>query len=296
MAKVDVWEELEKLHATLGEIEKAFYQIAAHDSDLQAFGLRKLARWYDLSELLPLLDAFPLELANCKRIIEIFDSGKYDQLTELLRETKLEELITRFSVKLRIALNESPTGNPIVIIYSAIRLIFQKKFSSDLFSSSEISMEGVLSAITRIKSLLIFISNELKERHESDDEIFKPSNINITNITVEIDAAITNINQADGLKGEEREKLIEYLGEEKAELTKKVPSWRKVVGALVISATLLGGAAVAPQAADNINKAITYILGTSIPHTQERKLTLPKDENAKKQEPYTTCYPTGNSS
>lgn len=287
MANRDMWDELDNLHKTIGEIERVFYQVAAHESELQAFGLRRLARWVDLGELTPQLDAFPLELASSKKIIEIFDKGKYDQLTELLRETKLEELITRFSVKLKIVENERPNIHPIATLLSTLRLVFRRNITNDLFSSSEISMEGVLSAITRIKSLLALISNELNERHESDDEIFKPSNINITHITVEIDAAITNINQSDGLGGEERKKLIEYLDEAKAELAKKEPSWRKVIGALVISAALLGGVAVAPQAVDNINKAITYILGTSIPYRQAKKLALPKYENNTKSGPTT---------
>ncbi|MES9987911.1 MAG: hypothetical protein ABW077_08345 [Candidatus Thiodiazotropha endolucinida] len=274
-----MWEELDKLHKTLSEIEKAFYLVAAHDSELQAFGLRRISKWFDLGELLPLFDAFPIELASCKRIIEIVDHQKYVQLTGLLHETKLEELITRFTVKLKIAERERPIVSPIALLLSSFRVIFRRRFTSDLFSNDGISMEGVLSAITRIKSLLTLISQDIKERRQSDNEIFKPSNINITQVTIEIDSAMTNINEAIGFSNEERAKLIDYLEEAKAELARKDPAWRKVIGALVICATLLGGAAVAPQAAENVNKAITYILGTSIPHTQKGKLTLPRKQD-----------------
>lgn len=281
-----MWEELEKFYQTLLEIEKAFYLIAAHDSELQAYGLKRLARWHDLNELFPLLDSFHIELESCKKIIEIVDKRKYDHLVELLKETRLEELITKFSVKLRIAGNERKLINPIALFLSAFSILFKRSITNDLFSNNDISMENVLAAITRIKSLTVLISNDLKDKFVNDDEIFKPSNINITQISVEIDTAIEDVKQSNKLSSEQQSNLIEYLVEAKVELAQKETSWRKVVGALVIASALLGGVAVAPQAAENINKAISYILGNAVPINYNNQFKLPKLEIDDEADPY----------
>ena len=268
--------ELEALHKTLEEIEKAFYLVAAHDSELQAYGLERLARWFDLGELLPILGSFPVQLASCLRIIEIFDRGRHEKLVNLLTETKLEDLITRFSVKLRIAQNERRRISLLPSMFRVLNLVTKAKITSDLFKSEDMSMEGALSAIARIKSSLAIIGNDLNERLDNDDEIFKPSNLDVLRITKEIDSAIYSVRESVNLSSSEQAKLVEYLEEAKSELTKKSPAWRKIIGALVISSALLGGVAVAPQAAENIDKALSYILGTSILSDKGGKLNLPK--------------------
>jgi hypothetical protein len=64
-------------------------------------------------------------------------------------------------------------------------------------------------------------------------------------------------------------------------LNSQRPSWSKIVGALIIASTILGGASTitggladAPDAFQNVNKAIEYILGLARrPHIQ--RPTLP---------------------
>lgn len=151
-----------------------------------------------------------------------------------------------------------------------------------MFADSNVSVQSVLSSISRIKTLLMVVSQELKNRSTQDDEVFKPSNINVSFVSVEIASAINIITESENLDQYEKIQLIEYLKEAREELAKKDPAWRKVVGALVISATLLGGAAVAPQAAENINSALKHILGTSITHQHEQRLQLPRKDEAEK--------------
>jgi hypothetical protein len=71
--------------------------------------------------------------------------------------------------------------------------------------------------------------------------------------------------------------LLETLDNTKVELAKINPSWKKIVGALVIVATLLGGLADTPQAYENVSKAIQYILGASVEHHLPKQL-LPLPE------------------
>jgi hypothetical protein len=118
------WEELEKFHKSLTEIEKSFYSLAAHEDELRAVGLRRLTGMLDLERLYPLLEPFPLELANCQRILRIVDREKYESLNALLADTKLEDLITKFSVKLRIAERERPIISPIFSVISLVKVFF----------------------------------------------------------------------------------------------------------------------------------------------------------------------------
>ena len=286
-----MWEELDKFHDTLEEIEDVFFKVAAHSSELEAYGLRRLSRWFDLKNLHPALNRFPVELSSTQSIIGILDKPRSDALNDLLTETKLEDLIARFSVKLKIAEQERPELNPIYLLTSLIKIIFFRRNSSELFANSDVSLEAVLSAITRIKALIKIVSQDAKHRFDSDDEIFKPSNIDTNKITIEIDAAITILQSDPGLKQFERIRLIEYLQEAKDELSKKQPAWRKIVGALIITSTLLGGIAIAPQAAENINTAINYILGPSIEISNNDRLKLPEykyksDDNPQLPETY----------
>jgi hypothetical protein len=268
--------ELTDLKETLDEIEEAFYLVAAHDSELLTYGLGKLSRWLDLSKLQPSLDKFSIQLAGCLKIVEIFDHKKFEQLNTLLVETKIEELITRFSVKLRIAQAERPKFSPILAVNRVFSILGRAKITSELFTSEDMSMEGALSAIARIKTSLAVITKELNERLDNDDEIFKPSNLDILRITKEIDSAIYSVLESSQLSKTEQSKLIQYLEEAKSELTKKSPAWKKVIGALVITSALLGGVAVLPQAAGNIDKAISYVLGTAVPQQRTDNLNFPK--------------------
>ena len=269
-------EDLELFHTTLEEIEHGFFQVAARSSELEAYGLRRVSKWLDLSSLLPALDRFPIELSTAQRITNIVDKASFVALSKLLDETQLEDLIARFSVKLRISEQERPMINPIYAFISTFKVAFLRRESSDLFANNDVSLEAVLSAISRIKSLIKIVGSDMETRFNNDDEIFKPSNISSTKISVEIDAAISILQSDSSLGMQERDRLIDYLQEAKGELSKKEPSWRKVVGALVIASTLLGGAAVAPQAAENINTAINYILGTSIVSNESEQLKLPE--------------------
>jgi len=230
--------------------------------------------------VLPALDKFPIELSATQRIINIIDSSAHKSLDKLLTETQLEDLIARFSVKLRISEQErTVVRSTFYILMSAIKVLSFRSGSSELFAKNDVSLEAILSAISRIKSLIKVVGAEAKNRLENDDEIFKPSNIKSTKISIEIDAAISILRSDSAIQQGERDTLIEYLQEAKDELAKKAPSWKKVVGALVITSTLLGGAAVAPQATENINNAINYILGTSIVSTKSDQLKLPEYED-----------------
>lgn len=290
-----MWQELDDFHKTLEHIENALYVVAAHNAELKAYGLRRLVRRFDLEELVPTLSLFPLQLTSCKKIIDIADKKRGDELSALLSETKLEDLITRFTVKLRIASNEKYVFSPLSVVYAGFKLALFRNRTSDLFSNNDISMESLLAATARIKSLIKVVSSNMRRRDENDEEVFKPSNIDIQKVSSEIDLAIESIVLTESINSKEKDNLIEFLKEAKEELVKKDPSWRKVVGALVIVSTILGGAAIAPQAHENVRSAVKYILGTSIQEEHTNEFSFPRkteqdkhERNDKPPEIYTT--------
>ena len=118
------------------------------------------------------------------------------------------------------------------------------------------------------KRLLVTFNNGIKKIYDCkpllDDEVFKPSNLDSEKIIIYIENAILDIENNAPLPKEQKEELIEYLYKTKTELAEKRTSWNKVVGGLVIVAALLSGISDTPQAYDNVNKAIHYILGTSV--------------------------------
>jgi hypothetical protein len=116
------------------------------------------------------------------------------------------------------------------------------------------------------------------KRWSHDSDVFKPSNLSEEKIILLIEAAISAIEDNSPLSTEDKKQLIEYLYKAKSEFSSDHPSWNKIVGALVIAAAITSGIADSSGAYENIDKAIRYILGTSIEHHMptERKLPLLK--------------------
>lgn len=78
-----------------------------------------------------------------------------------------------------------------------------------------------------------------------------------------IEQAIDAI-QAVTISPAHKENLLAHLTQTKNELAGEDIPWKKIIGALIVAATLLSGLADAPQAFENVNNAIQHILGTSI--------------------------------
>ena len=108
-----------------------------------------------------------------------------------------------------------------------------------------------------------------------DSEAFKPSGVNAEEVKLSVDRALEVISQSEEIDPNTKQKLQEFLLEANAELASDTPSWRKIVGALVIVSTILGGLAVAPEALANVNSAVRYILGTSVEILEKKPKEAP---------------------
>lgn len=261
-----MWLKFYNFEKNLETVEALLYELASLEDELRYLGLRSALRKINLEKVRPALDEFSERLADCTRIAPLINKDLSTQLNSLLNETKIEGLITQLAVRLKLAEIErqKPLRQGLATYAYILGKMLAKSTSIKLFSDDSIRLENVLASLSRLKTIMKLLTAESQHRTSNDDEIFKPSNVDVNIIITQIDLAIENIDTAYNLSRSEKERLIIYLKEAKAEVVSDTPSWKKVIGALIICATLLSGVADAPQAIQNLNTAIKHILGTSI--------------------------------
>ena len=137
-----------------------------------------------------------------------------------------------------------------------------------------------MASAARLGSLLRLLFEREVQRHQSDDEIFKPSNVDIDRVLDYIDQALSYIKK-EMPNHDYTVHITLYLESTKRELIDERPSWKNVVGTLVIVATILGGVAAAPEAYRNVKAALDHILGTSV-----ERLLLPPAPPSLPADPY----------
>ena len=224
-----------------------------------------------------MLDNFSTNLGLSVRFAPLVNKLNSDRLNLLLEETQIEDRLIQLSIRFKIAARGRNHASPSLILscVSLLQRIFNRSKPTSLLADKTIDLSSVLASLARLRTLIKLLSRDDLNRTRSDDEIFKPSNVDINFIAVQIDQAIEKLNITVSINSSEKSRLIAYLNDTKAELAKEVPAWKKVIGALIICATLLSGAADAPQAIDHINQAIKYILSTSIEKVMPNLLPEP---------------------
>jgi hypothetical protein len=155
-----------------------------------------------------------------------------------------------------------------------------------VFSWSNIPIDELLAGLERIIHLSKEVYTLGYERIKDDDELYKPSNVDKESIFVYIHNAETLIRHGDNISPAYRKIVLEHLQEARVEFGRSAPDFKKIIGALVIVATLLSGLAAAPEAIENVNKAISSILSNSIDRIpkEDRGKHLFHDENPFTQE------------
>ena len=63
----------------------------------------------------------------------------------------------------------------------------------------------------------------------SDDEVFKPANIDIESINLYIENTLNIVSSSPDVGPETRAKVIEYLEDIRLELAEKTPKWKKLL-------------------------------------------------------------------
>ncbi len=256
-------------------IETFLAELAARNEELRNTGLGRTKAWESYNDANSAMGRFEKSIYSLIRISKFIDRSIYERLTEIVEKSEISRAITSISVTLKIAeiKDEKPRS---ILLYTNILLeglgLFFAKSREVFFSpkhgftidNGRLSLTDALVALRRIKSASEELQDAYYDRRMDDVENFKPSNINIENISIYIDNSINIINDTSEIGPETKKKLLEYLNDIKTELAANSPQWRKVVGALVIIAAILGGVAAVPQALENVQAAVKEILGTSI--------------------------------
>lgn len=242
--------------------------IEAHREQIAVFGLKKINRLKNFEDASVALTKFETQLLEISKFARFINPDIHQRIEAIMNDSVLVTHGHEFSLLARIESLQKPSITPISLLSSAINSYAEifglKRFKGTLADDGNIPVRKMLMEIERLIPLIDQLDLQVYHSKFEDTEIFKPSNINVEQIGRYINLALESINTEVNLKDETKKQLEEYLKEVRIEIVKETPAWKKIVGALVIISTILGGCAVAPTAYKNVNLAIKHILGTSI--------------------------------
>lgn len=212
---------------------------------------------------------FELKLFEIINLSRTIDRHLYETINKLVEENDLPNLISKIHIDLKAMLQKGKPSKLESLLF-ANRL----HYSTDL----PFHLDSINESIVPIKRLIPLTRKTYeiyKNRMSIDDEIFKPSNLNKEHILIFIENAYVEIQESAQVNPSQKSQFLNYFDSVKNELSKDTPSWKKIIGALVIAAALLSGIADAPNAYKNITSALTYILGVSIENHIKPHLPAP---------------------
>lgn len=268
------WYDLREFREQLLHLRSFLFEVASNTDRLSFDGLRSLRKLNGYEEALSTLPEIETKLLGCERLAAFLDTEIATRVAQISDKSAL----IAFAPEMRLTFELSEKERFHFTILSALRsniASFGRPFGFTIAEnpfdvSGTLPLRKMIIEIDRLLPLLLRLEDLHYSRISNDEEIFKPSNVNIVDIRVFIDKAIISIERNQDIDATTRKKLAEYLSEAKAELGKDNPAWKKLVGALVIVSAILGGVAIAPEALANVNSAVKYILGTSVESTMSK--------------------------
>jgi hypothetical protein len=269
--------EIDYVIANLECVERFLRKIMTRETKLSLYGFQLIESWSLYEEVVPILLDIESLFGQLIEFSRVVDHNSGELMQSAIESSDLLGSIGRIYVRLRIEIERWELLPYLPVFWRSFNMITrtstqQHSFFCDFAKPIQEILFTLNRLISQAKSLKSVYINKL----QSDDELFRPSNVDRKIVVNYIETAAVII-QSASLGAKEKKELLESLENTKAELAKINPSWKKIVGALVIVATLLGGLADAPQAYENVSKAIQYILGTSIEHHLPKQLLpLPK--------------------
>lgn len=273
------WYEIYSFKDRLSNIEEFFVEIAANEEQLLTFGFRRALEFATAEKAFEALKTFDEDFASLKRYMHKMDRTLGQELAQLDANGKLIEQVSLIALRLRMSEIRKPMSGTIAAINQVfLYLPYLSRFvkSKGLFGEEPVSLQKTIINLRRLKGLANICYELMSSMDNSDDEVFKPSNIRPDRVIDLIDAAISEIENISSISPTERARIEGYLHDAKKEALGTNPSWSKIVGALVIVAAVTSGIADAPNAAKNIKDAIEYILGTSVEKPLQKYLPPPQ--------------------
>lgn len=266
------------------EITEAFVtELAAREDELLSLGFGRVKGWSTFEAAVPVLKDFDRRLHGFLEFARAVDKSLHQSIAKIIDDTTLPDALGKLYISLKVASEKRPAGFVVELLNAFtfhLPYLSNRMKRKGLFSEESIPVQRILVALHRLTPLVKRVSDVYLANWHHNDEIFKPSNVHRHLVINYIEQAIVAV-QAVAIFPDHKEKLLAYLNQTKNELAEDDVPWKKVIGALIVAATLLSGLADAPQAFDNVNKAIQHILGTSV-----EKLTPPGFPSPSPQDPY----------
>lgn len=279
------YHDLDSFQKEISLVETFFTELAAREDEVLTFGIRKATQWESFEAIQEILPEFEARVLEFLAFVRPVDKKLHDSVQVLVQQSQLPESVASVQVSLRIASERKSLGMKGELINT---FLFHLPYFSNLvrkrriFSEEVVSIQKILVALGRLRNLVKTAGETYIRRWSRDNDVFRPSNLDDEKIIQHIEIAITEIEQNSALPEDEKKQLIEYLYRAKSELAEDRPSWNKIIGALVIVATITGGIATAPQAYENIDAVIKYILGTSVKRYIPESIPLLEQHRNKK--------------
>lgn len=272
--------ELDGFIKELEVLESFVTELAAREDELLSLGFRRVKNWPVFNEAVPVLKDFDRRLHGFLEFSRAVDKSLHASISKIVDETTLPDALGKLYVSLKIASEKKPVqfaGEFINALALWLPYLSNRLKRNGLFSEESVSAQKILVALHRLIPLVQRVSEVYIAQWHSDDEIFKPSNIDKNLVINYIEQAIVSI-QAVAIFPDQKEKLLAHLVQTKNELAEDDVPWKKVIGALIVAATILSGLADAPQAFENVDKALQHILGTSVERVSPPLLPSPQNQ------------------
>ena len=236
-----------------------------------------LARWLatheSSSSVLSQLEDVPSKISEIQRLSLILDRASQEELRSFLEKSDLSRKMALIATKMRICMAKTNHVGQTPII-TALRSVFGLKHTH-VFQDQGLNFEEVISDINLLRGKVTVLQDVISRKQWGDQEGFKPSNIDNEKFIELIDHAIDTINVSPEIPDRLRKQLVDSLEEAKAEVHSRLPSWKKIIGTLVIASAIISGLADVDEAASNLKKAFDYVVGHSVVVDQPTRSALP---------------------
>jgi len=266
--------ELREFGEKILSLRNFFMNLAAKESRIYRLGYHTVAGWDEYKEIQEI--KFETKMHAFVDTLEHVDARLCEQNKVVIDQGyKALEIFSRIKVNVDIAGKKSHPMDAILPF-----AIYRNRKIAKSTLKEFASIQDIVVVLDKLRELIRFSSDVSARHFNGDNEIFKPSNVDGQKVIQHIDQAIGLIEQSLPLTNEKKEALLDYLFEVKKEMAKSMPSWRKVVGALVIAATITSGMSDVSQAYGNIKSALDHIMGFSVVRnvpSWTRALPFPND-------------------
>lgn len=275
------WYEISQFADKIEIVENYFVSLAANEADIEIFGFRAALQLQGAEESMKALSTFHEDFSSFRQEVEQLGRRFSQELAQLDGQSRLTEQVALVFLKLRMAQVAKPRKSFSEVLFNALHMgINAADNKKSLLGENQVCLDVVIVNLEKLRSLARRASVLLRAKEESNDEIFKPSNVSSDKVVELIESALAQIQSSTSLAPEEVIRLEAYLEAARIEAQSDKPSWSKILGALVIVAAVTSGLADAPGAANTVRETIEYILGASVVKPMQRFLPAPENFDA----------------